>query len=462
MAVLETKISMRNFIKLNERSFNDEYEYIKKISKACFGDIFLILHKKTNKKRILKVYNSKKMAGTTQNKFEEEIEIIKNLDHPNIFKIYEFFKDSENFYLVTEFLEGGELFDYVSNIKLSEKKIFIIFEQIISTLNYLHKKNIIYRDIKLENLLLTKKDNINHIKLIDFGTSTTFEEDDCFMNPLGTCYYIAPEALRREYDEKADIWSCGILLYILFCGYAPFNGNTDAEIYCAILQKNLVFDSTDWENVSHEGKDLIRNMLNKDPFERYSADQCIQHPWFKNNDHLNDTNLASALMPKIRKFRFKNKLEQVFRYYVIQFSERNEEKDNLMKIFKENDINHDGVLNYDEMTQICLKNQFSFNEGDFRLFDANKDGLINYSEFLLAFYDLKRNFDREIIKEVFDLIDTDNNKTITPKELKVFLNLDDHDPLLQEIMKEADINNDGVLSYQEFSACLNIIFEIII
>lgn len=462
MAVVETKLSMKNFIKLNNRSFNDEYEYIKKISNACFGEIFLILHKKTKTKRILKIYNTKKMAGSSQNKFEEEIELIKNLDHPNIFKIYEFFKDPENFYLITEYLEGGELFDYVSTKKLTEKTIFIIFEQIISTINYLHKKNIIYRDIKLENLLLTKKDNINHIKLIDFGTSTTFEEDDCFMNPLGTCYYIAPEALRREYDEKADIWACGVLLYILFCGYAPFNGNNDSEVYCAILKNELVFEPRDWDSVSHEARDLVRKMLVKNPFERFGSEECIKHSWFLKNDQLHDSNLGSALMPRFKSFRFKNKLEQVFKYYVIQFSEMNEEKDDLMKVFKEYDVNHDGVLDFNEMKQICSKNHVGFSEQDFKKFDTNCDGKINYSEFLLAFYEFKQNVDINMIKEVFDLIDTDNNKTISPEELKNFLNLDHHDPLLQVIMKEADTNKDGIISYQEFADSLNNIFEIVI
>lgn len=110
---------------------------------------------------------------------------------------------------------------------MSEKTTFIIMEQILSAVHYLHKHNIVHRDLKPENLLLAKKDDPSVIKLIDFGTSKRFREGDVFKVPLGTCYYVAPEVIRRQYDHKADIWSCGIIMYILMCGYPPFNGSSD-------------------------------------------------------------------------------------------------------------------------------------------------------------------------------------------------------------------------------------------
>lgn len=183
------------------------------------------------------MYNKEKMKTSNQNKFEEELNMVKKFDHPNIFTIYEFFQDSKNHYLISEYLEGGELFDYISSRQsLSEHEAFVIFEQLISSLNYLHKRRIIHRDLKPENLMLSKKDDILSIKLIDFGTSTSFKEKDLFNIPLGTVYYVAPEVIRRSYDHKADIWSCGIILYILMCGYPPFNGSSDLDIYKNILK----------------------------------------------------------------------------------------------------------------------------------------------------------------------------------------------------------------------------------
>lgn len=202
------------------------------------------------------------MVNTNQNQFTDEMEILKTLDHPNIFKIFEFYQDKNNFYLLTEYLEGGELFDYISQRKtMNEETVCIIMEQLLSAVHYLHKKNIVHRDLKPENLLLAQKGDPSLIKLIDFGTSKRFNKGEIFKVPLGTCYYVAPEVIKRQYDSKADVWSCGIIMYILLCGYPPFNGNSDLQIFKAILKENLKFDEKDWGHVSKEGKDLVEKLL---------------------------------------------------------------------------------------------------------------------------------------------------------------------------------------------------------
>lgn len=134
--------------------------------------------------------------------------------------------------------------------------------------------------MKPENLLLSRKNDPTNIKLIDFGTSKRFHDGDVFSIPLGTCYYIAPEVIRRKYDSKADIWSCGIILYIMLAGYPPFNGNKDLEIFKAILKQELIFDESDWRGISPEARDLVKKMLVKYPFNRISLEECIKHPWF--------------------------------------------------------------------------------------------------------------------------------------------------------------------------------------
>lgn len=124
--------------------------------------------------------------------------ILKTLDHPNIFKIFEFYQDKNNFYLITEYLEGGELFDYISQRKtMNEEVVMLIMDQLISAVHYLHKKSIVHRDLKPENLMLATKGDPNLIKLIDFGTSKKFNKGEIFKVPLGTCYYVAPEVIRR-------------------------------------------------------------------------------------------------------------------------------------------------------------------------------------------------------------------------------------------------------------------------
>lgn len=170
------------------------------------------------------------------NKFLEEIKLIKRFDHPHIFIIYDFYEDSQNYYLVSEFLKGGELFDYLAKVKrITEHEAYKVMKILLTTVNYMHSHNIIHRDIKPENIMLAKENDLESLKMIDFGTAAEFDTGKIFQIPQGTIYYIAPEVLRRSYDCKADVWSCGVIFYMMLCGYPPFNGDSDLEIVQNIL-----------------------------------------------------------------------------------------------------------------------------------------------------------------------------------------------------------------------------------
>lgn len=160
-----------------------------------------------------------------------EIKILKQLDHPNIVKLYEVYSDSSNIYLITEYLEGGELFDLILKSKHFNENIAAkIMKQLLSAICYCHSKKIVHRDLKPENLLITKA-NSYEIKVIDFGLSRTFEAHKNMYSRMGTPFYIAPEVLKKKYNEKCDMWACGVILYILLSGNPPFNGKNDQQIF---------------------------------------------------------------------------------------------------------------------------------------------------------------------------------------------------------------------------------------
>ena len=215
---------------------------------------------------------------------EEELFILAKVDHPNIVKFHQSFIDYRYVHIVMEFCNGGELFDrIVAAQKFDERMSADIMSQMLQGIKHLHEHNIVHRDLKPENYLMETKDKNSEIKLIDFGLSKRWstEEGAAKMHTVvGTPYYVAPEVLRGEYDKMCDVWSLGIILYVFLCGYPPFEGDNNKEIFKNVLKSKLEFDPADWDTVSDEAKDLVSKMLNKDPKKRLSAEDCLSHEWF--------------------------------------------------------------------------------------------------------------------------------------------------------------------------------------
>lgn len=198
-----------------------------------------------------------------------------------------------------EYCTGGELFDrIVSAQRFTEKHAADIMNQMLSAVKHLHEHNIVHRDLKPENFLMNDTGEDAEIKLIDFGLSKRFSQKDeleKMHTVVGTPYYVAPEVLKGNYDKQCDVWSLGVILFVFLCGYPPFEGDNNKEIFKNVLKTPLTFDPIDWDRVSDAAKDLLTKMLEKDPTKRISAQQCLEHPWFAMN-HANDTQEADKLM----------------------------------------------------------------------------------------------------------------------------------------------------------------------
>lgn len=285
----EFLIKKENLIKQNEHPISAFYKIDKKnvLGTGTFGTVHRVLHKKTGQIRACKTINKTKI--TNAQRFDEEIKILRQLDHPNILKLYEYFEDSKNIHLITELCQGGELFDLIVEKEfLQEEEAVNVFKQILFSINYCHKQNIVHRDLKPENFLLEdkpEKESNYQIKTIDFGLSKIIKTRNTgrierMQTRVGTPYYISPEVLAGNYDKACDLWSAGCILYIMLCGYPPFQGDDDQEIIEAVLKGKFSFDDDAWVNVSIEAKDLIKKLITK-PERRLTAQEALDHKWFQ-------------------------------------------------------------------------------------------------------------------------------------------------------------------------------------
>lgn len=201
-----------------------------------------------------------------------EVNILKNLNHPNIVRLHEVFEDTKYIWLVTELCDGRELFDEIqSRKKFTELEAAIVTKQILSAIAYCHEKQVAHRDLKPENILIDSKQK-GAIKVIDFGTSHVFDSDKHEMHQMyGTAYYIAPEVLSGNYTEKCDMWSIGVMLYIMLSGKPPFSGKEDRQILQRVAEGHYSLTGDIWAKRSEDSKDLIRRLMEKDPKKRLSA-----------------------------------------------------------------------------------------------------------------------------------------------------------------------------------------------
>jgi len=288
----------------NNGRFRDFYQIGPGLGSGTFGEVRKWINKTTQAIRAVKIIRKDALFGQDKIRFFYEMEIMKKLDHPNILRIYEIFQDQKRYYLITELCTGGELFDEIAKkSNFSEKGAAIIIEQILEAISYCHSKSIVHRDLKPENILIDST-NKNNIKVIDFGTSQKMKPKQKMSQAFGTSYYIAPEVLVTDYDEKCDCWSIGVIMFILLSGKPPFDGETDKEIWKKVRDGKYSFSAEEWDDVSEEAKDLIKKLMTYDPKKRISWADALNHPWFSTQINLdNDTGNTLAALNTLKGFR---------------------------------------------------------------------------------------------------------------------------------------------------------------
>ena len=472
-------ISKESFVTINKGDITQFYEVIKKIGEGSYGKIYKVKNKQSGDIRAMKQILKSKIPDI--NKFQNEIKILAMVDHPNIVRLFEVIEDDKYFNLFQELCTGGELSRKIQTTQLKEKEIARIFNEIMSAVAYCHEKGIVHRDLKLENILFASESPDSPVKIIDFGFSVLLGKNNLnkdknnndngnnlkkfgfkrMKSKVGTLYYISPEIIKGNYDEKCDIWACGVILYILLCGYPPFTGSNDKEVYNIITQVKYDFNQPTWKNVSKYAKDLIKNMLTLAK-NRYTAKQVLNSKWLEIKlKDANEENMNYYLDYKhIAKYKTYNKFKQAILTFIASRLNSDECKD-IKNIFYNIDEDKNGFITFEDYRKYII-NEFNIddlieNEEEikkgFRGMDVDYNNNIDYTEFLAANLDESIFLKEEKLKEAFRHFDLNDTGAIKKEDLIKVLKLDDvedKNKIVNSIIEENDFDKDGKINFNDF------------
>ena len=442
-------------------SLKEFYTLGPKLGQGQFGTTFLCVEKATGKEYACKSIMKRKLL--TEEDVEDvrrEIQIMHHLAGcPNMISIKEASEDAVAVHVVMELCSGGELFDrIVERGHYTERKAAKLARTIVGVIESCHSLGVMHRDLKPENFLFVNQQEESPLKAIDFGLSAFFKPGDIFNDVVGSPYYVAPEVLRKRYGPEADVWSAGVILYILLCGVPPFWGETEQEIFEAILNSDLDFSSDPWPSISESAKDLVKKMLVRDPSKRLSAFEVLRHPWIQVDGAAPDKPLDSAVLSRMKQFSAMNKLKRMaLRVIAENLSE--EEISGLKEMFKMIDTDNSGQITFEEL-KIGLK-KFGANLNESEIYDlmqaadVDNSGTIDYGEFIAATLHLNKVDREDHLVAAFAYFDKDGSGYITKDELqKACEEFGLGDASLEEMIREADQDNDGRIDYNEFVAMM--------
>lgn len=455
-----------DFVAENRGTFEDCYESqsIDLLGEGTTAQVFMCERKDTKQQRAVKVISHKLVSKTEQ--VDDEVKFLKSFDHPNIVRIFEHFEHKNHDFLVLELCTGGELFDYiVDHAPVSESSSFKALVQMFRAVNYLHQNGIIHRDLKAENWLLSiKSEKLDKtvLKLMDFGSARRLAAGKFAYTKVGLPYYLAPEVIEGKYNHKADVWSVGIIFYMLLIGSPPFLGNSTKEVMKTIEKGTLRVES---KKISDEAKTLLKGMLARNLGDRCSAEEILNEKGLSKLIAKNVTAAPRFSVAQLQGYGKSNILEKVSLNAIASQMNREAVAD-LEKTFLAMDTNGDGVLTTAELMAGLQAVGVNMDKRGVKellqQLDTDGSGAIDYSEFLAATLDLANLKREDVCQNAFKVFDIDNSGYIDRAELKTLLRSNEIQGQLNskgretsvnqfdELYAQLDVNADGKIDYNEF------------
>lgn len=389
------------------------------------------------------------------NELKNEISILQTLNHPNIVKAYEVYESKVNMYIVMEYCSGGDLY---TRIPYTEKQSASIAGKLLSAIAYMHEHNVSHRDIKFENIMFESNAKDAEIKLIDFGLSKVCDPKNKFMTEgVGTIYTMAPQVLRGVYTEAADLWSIGVVTYMLLSNTKPFFGKKKRDVVMKILKGDLRFYSKIWTHLTEESKDFVKRLIEVDPKKRSTAIEALKHPWLEINFPLSqrvpDYRTMESIPESMRNYGEVSEFKKMA-LMIIAHQSSTVEIIKLRKAFDQFDKENDGTISfeefYDAIKSVCENYSDEDIETMFKSVDVGNDNKIYYLEFLAATLEAHGRITEERLAEAFDRMDCDDSGFISRENLMELMGIDYSEEKFDRMIQDIDADGDGKISFDDF------------
>ncbi|EFJ17487.1 calcium dependent protein kinase 28 [Selaginella moellendorffii] len=448
------------------RDFKSKYRIGKLLGHGQFGYTYSAVELMTGDKVAVKRIEKKKMLlPISIEDVKREVKILDALSgHENVVQFHAAFEDDEFVYIVMELCEGGELLDRILAKKegrYTEKDAAVIVRQMLRVVARCHLNGVVHRDLKPENFLFKSQQDDSLLRAVDFGLSDFIRPGKRFHDVVGSAYYVAPEVLKRKSGPESDVWSVGVITYILLCGRRPFWDKTEAGIFNEVLKRKPDLRERPWPSIGSSAKDFVRKLLVKDPRARLTAAQALSHPWVREGGDALEIPLDISVLSNMREFVKYSRLKQLaFRALATTLDP--EDIAALRDQFDAIDADKSGSISLEEMKQALAKDRpWDLKESMvmeiLQAMDCNCDGLVDFEEFVAATLHVHQLEDmgsdkwQKRSKAAFDQLDVDGDGYITSEELKQYTGLKGS---LGTLLEEGDIDGDGRISLAEFQKLL--------